>query len=209
MSKSPNSKIKHEYKQYAQESQGKSDKTMNSIRYAINTFEEFTDFADFKKFNKEIAIDFKRNLLEKTSKANARRVLINLKDFFKWLSCQSGFKRSFKVHDVDYFNLSLKEEMQAKANVYKPFSTCDEIKTVIFSIPTETEIKKRNQALIAFTLLTAIRIEAITSLKLKHINLDQELVIQDRTEVKTEGSKNFYLCFKKIIYQFLLALYYF
>ena len=56
-------------------------------------------------------------------------------------------------------------------------------------MPTGTEIKHRNRALIAFTLLTGARDGAIASMKLKHIDLVVGYVDQDAREVKTKFSK--------------------
>jgi integrase len=52
-------------------------------------------------------------------------------------------------------------------------------------------IELRNRALIAFTLLTGARDSAITSMKLKHIDLIADCVNQDAREVQTKFSKTF------------------
>jgi integrase len=54
-------------------------------------------------------------------------------------------------------------------------------------MPSETEIQKRNRALIAFLILTGARVTAITSIKLKHVFDDR--VEQHPQEVKTKYSK--------------------
>jgi integrase/recombinase XerD len=58
-------------------------------------------------------------------------------------------------------------------------------------MPTETVIQRRNRALIAFTLASGARDSAIASMKLKHIDLANERVLQDAREVKTKFSKSF------------------
>jgi integrase len=58
-------------------------------------------------------------------------------------------------------------------------------------MPVNTEIERRNRALVAFTLLTGARDSAIASLKLKHIDLIAGCVNQDAREVKTKFSKTF------------------
>ncbi len=47
----------------------------------------------------------------------------------------------------------------------------------------------RNRALVAFTILTGMRDSAIASLRLKHIDIDRELVKQHPSEVRTKFSK--------------------
>jgi len=58
-------------------------------------------------------------------------------------------------------------------------------------MPTGTEIERRNQALIAFTVLTGARDSAIASMKLKHVDLVASRVDQDAREVNTKFSKTF------------------
>jgi integrase/recombinase XerD len=58
-------------------------------------------------------------------------------------------------------------------------------------MPDETEIEKRNRALIALTLLTAARDGALASLKLKHIDPAEGRVFQDARQVDTKFSKTF------------------
>lgn len=49
--------------------------------------------------------------------------------------------------------------------------TLEQIKHVISTMPHQTDIEKRNRALIAFTLQTGARDSAIASMKLKHVVL--------------------------------------
>jgi integrase len=58
-------------------------------------------------------------------------------------------------------------------------------------MPTQTEIERRNRALVAFTLLTGARDSAIASMKLKHLDLIENSVHQDARDVKTKFSKTF------------------
>ena len=58
-------------------------------------------------------------------------------------------------------------------------------------MPAETDIERRNRALVAFTLLTGARDSAIASMKLKHVDLITNSVYQDAREVKTKFSKTF------------------
>jgi integrase len=65
------------------------------------------------------------------------------------------------------------------------------VKHVIEMMPSNTDIELRNRALIAFTLLTGARDSAIASMKLKHIDLIENVVNQDAREVQTKFSKTF------------------
>lgn len=104
---------------------------------------------------------------------------------------QAGYKSRINYTDTEYFNLSEKDSRIATARRIKPVPTIEQIKHVIENMPVTTDIDKRNQALIAFTLLTGIRDRAIASLKLKHIDLIAGSVFQDARDVKTKFSKTF------------------
>jgi integrase/recombinase XerD len=56
-------------------------------------------------------------------------------------------------------------------------------------MPTGTPIELRDRAVIAFTILTAARDNAVASLRLKHVNLDEGSVFQDGREVRIKFSK--------------------
>jgi len=73
--------------------------------------------------------------------------------------------------------------------------TIEQIIEVLTKMPKENEVDMRNKALIAFTILTGMRDSAIASLKLKHINIEDELVEQEPSEVKTKFSKQIFTYF--------------
>src|ERR1035437_502484 len=150
-------------------------------------------------FHIEQAIAFKRHLAEqkgqrsgeKLSKATLHATLTQLKQFFQWLAWQPGYKSRFQYSDADYFNLSDKDTRVATAQREQKAPTLEQINHVISTMPTGTEIERRNRALIAFTLLTGARDSAIASMKLKHVDLVANRIDQDAREVKTKFSKTF------------------
>jgi integrase len=58
-------------------------------------------------------------------------------------------------------------------------------------MPAVSDIEKRNRALIAFTLLSGARDNAIASMSLKHVDLTNRTIYQDAREVRTKNSKTF------------------
>jgi integrase len=198
-----NERIKKEYFKYQQEAKQKSIITINGIRKAIARYEEYTGYKDFCTFNKEQAIGFKKKIAglinqrtgELMSKSSLLGMVNALKDFFLWLAYQKGYKMKIDILEIEYLNLSEKDVRAAKQPKFKDYPTLEQIREVIFSMLTNTEIELRNRALIAFTLLTGARDMAIASLKLKHLRLDKGLVIQDPDEVKTKFSKRIFTWF--------------
>lgn len=198
-----NERIKKDYYDYLRESKGRNNKTLNQVRNSIFRFEEYTKFKDFLTFRKEQAIGFKKHLAkqktqrtdEAISKSTLLHISTNLKQFFIWLSDQKGFEK-IKLTEIDYFNLLENDIAIAKAKRFKNFPTLEQIKKVIFSIPAESEIEKRNQALIAFIILTGARDSAVASLKIKHLDTYQKLITQDPNDgVKTKFGKLIYTRF--------------
>ncbi len=197
-----NERIKRAYFEWQKEANRKNQSTIENIRQAIDRYETDTKYQNFKTFNKEKAKAFKRHLTESNavlsgeplSKSTLLSTLRHLKDFFKWLAYQKNY-RSIDIHEIEYLNLSETEIRIAQTQKRQRVPTIEQIKKVLAVMPTTTEIEQRNRALIAFTLLTGIRDNAIASLCLKHIKLDEELVEQVVGEVRTKASKTIYTYF--------------
>jgi hypothetical protein len=68
-------------------------------------------------------------------------------------------------------------------------------------MPAATPIQRRNRALVAFALLTAARVKAISTLRLKHVDLINRRVLQDPREVEQSSRRisTRYLC-RLVIY---------
>jgi integrase len=192
-----NERIKRDYFRYLKEADQKAEATIDSVRKAITRFETYTELKDFATFNKEQAIAFKKALSRTTTQREcgplAKSTLLStvnaLKHFFKWLSWQPGYRSRIKPTDIEYLNLSDKETRTAKAPRFKTFPTLEQIRAVISSMPWQTEVDKRNRALLCFTILTGMRDRALASLRLKNVDLERALVMQDPREVKTKRSK--------------------
>ncbi len=194
-----NERIKRRYFTFLKEAKRHSEPTVDASAKALNRFEVYTRHRDFRAFHIEQAIAFKRHLAqqngqhsgEKLSKATVYATLAQLKRFFQWLACQPGYKSHFQYCDAEYFNLSDKDTRIATAEREQKAPTLQQVKHVIDTMPTSTEVDRRNRALIAFTLLTGARDSAIASMKLKHVNLIANSVYQDAREVNTKFSKTF------------------
>jgi integrase len=125
------------------------------------------------------------------SKATLLSTLNALKVFFQWLADQPGYKSRIKYADAEYFNLSEKEMRVARARRGQRVPTIEQIRHVLAMMPAESEVQRRNRALIALTLLTGARDGAIASLRLKHIDINEGKLDQDAREVNTKFSKTF------------------
>lgn len=194
-----NERIKRQYLSFLKEAKRQSEPTVDAVAKALNRFEVYTKYRDFKAFHFEQAIAFKKNFAEqrnqqtgnKLSKSTLHSTLANLKRFFQWLSEQTGYKSRLQYCNAEYFNLSDKEVRVATARREQKAPTLEQVKHVISQMHVDTEVDRRNRAIMAFTLLTGARDSAIASMKLKHVDLAVGKVAQDAREVKTKFSKTF------------------
>src|ERR1017187_8203082 len=194
-----NERIKRKYFAFLKEAKRHSEPTVDAAAKALNRFEIYNKHRDFKTFHIEQAIGFKKHLAEqkgqssgeKLSKATLYAALSDLKRFFQWLAGQPGYKSRLQYSDAEYFNLSDKDTRIATAQREQKAPTLEQVKHVIRTMPSGTEIERRDRALIAFTLLTGARDSAIASMKLKHVDLAASKVFQDAREVNTKFSKTF------------------
>ncbi len=109
--------------------------------------------------------------------------------FFQWLCGQPGYKRNISITDISYFNLSTKDTQIARSAPSKRYPSVEQIEHVVKTMPSETEVQKRNRALICFLILTGCRVSAVASIKLKHVFVSDERIEQHPQEVKTKYSK--------------------
>ena len=90
------------------------------------------------RFKKHLAKTKAERSGEPLAKATLHATINSLKAFFKWLSCQPGYKSRIRVTDIEYLNLSDKEVRAARQPALKRFPTLEQIRKVVFSMPTET-----------------------------------------------------------------------
>ena len=194
-----NVRIKHKYFAFLKEAKGLSVQSVDAVASAINRFETDTKHRDFKLFNEDQVFAFKKHLAEQKgqrsgknlSKATLHATFTQLKQFFQWLSRESGYKTSIKYNDAEFFRLSKNDTHIATAHREKRWPTLEQVKHVIAKMPSNSVIERRDRAIVAFTLLTAARVKAIATMKLKHIDLQAGCFFQDARDVETKFSKTF------------------
>ena len=120
----------------------------------------------------------------------------SLKEFFKWLSVQSGYKSKICATDIDYLKLSQEKARMAIQAKRERFPTLEQVKKLVSSIEIHSEIDLRDRALISFTLLSGMRDSAIISLPL-------ECFDEHKLEVDQNPKKGVKTKFKKTIKSYL------
>jgi integrase len=194
-----NERVKRRYLVYLKDAKGRDNASIDAAASAIERFEDYVKRRDFRTFHIEQARGFKASLMAATntrtgqplSASTIRATLAALKAFFIWLADQPGYASRIKYADTEYFNAPDNLMRIATARRFKACPTLAQIRAMLDVMPKETEIDKRDQALIAFTIVSGARDRAIISFRLKHIDIDREMIDQDAREVRTKRAKTF------------------
>jgi integrase/recombinase XerD len=194
---SANEKMKRAYRVYLKEAKKLDSKTIDIAMAAIEDIELFNKRKDFKSFNRKLYIAYKKALSERVS-GRTKRILSKATqygrlratmDFLHWLADKPGYRSKIDHADVQYLSSSLKDARRASAAGDRLVPTLEQARHVVLKMPANTDIEHRDRAIMAFLLLTGVRISALVSLKIKHVNLHEKRVFQDGSEVDTKAAK--------------------
>ena len=194
-----NERVKRLYLQRLKEVKGRDESSIDAVAKAIDRFEEHSKYRDFKKFHVEQARAFKAHLMatknvrtgQPLSASTIHSTLTALKAFFFWLAQQTGYRSRIKLADAEYFNAPDNLSRIATARRYKACPTLKQVRAMLDAMPTGSEIEQRDRALVAFAILSGARDRAVISFKLKHIDVENELIEQDARDVRTKRAKTF------------------
>ena len=199
---SENERVKREYILYLEAASGRQSTTADAALRAIERFETSTGRKPFKKFHIEQARSFRADLAEELgptgkplSAATIVGTLKHLRSFFLWLSREPGYRAAINANDAAYFTPTDQDVRIAGARREIPVATVEEIRRVLSMMPAVTPINQRNRALVAFALLSGARVGAMASLRIKHVDMATQTVLQDGRDVRTKGRKTFTSCF--------------
>lgn len=195
-----NERIKREYFRCLKEAHGRDEATIDAVAKSLARFESSTGVKEFKKFHREQAVAFKAKLAQavnartgkRLSKSTVLATLRDLRAFFIWLAQKPGFRSHVTYSDADYFNMSDKDVAMARARREGPVPTLELVRRVLAAMPVGSVLDRRNRALFAFAIITAARVSALASFRLRHVDMDGGSVEQDpSTGVRTKGAKTF------------------
>jgi len=207
MSKRPNEqneRIKRRFLHYRKYARQLSEKSLDREMAALERFDVWNKRKDFVRFHIEWAMGFRDHLEmakgatgKPLGKSTTRGILAVLREFVLWLSQQEGFRSRIKPKDADYFNLSRRDEAEARAAPPRPAPSINQSKRALSLMPEETPRDMRDKAVFALLCLTGIRVAALVSLRIKHIDLFEKSVTQNPREVATKFGKNIDTFFAK------------
>jgi integrase/recombinase XerD len=194
-----NEMVKRKFFKWLKEAHGRCNSTVNSIEKAILIYEDFTGLADFATFNSDKAVEFKEWLKKRKNKniplslTTYCTYLRYLRTFFLWLAWQPSYKSKITVDTVDYLKASEKEERIATQYIPRNFPALEYVIKLADSINEDTEIDKRDRAMISFALLSGMRDQAIVTLPLGCFDENNLTINQNpKLGVQTKFSKYIY-----------------
>jgi len=195
--KAKNEIIKRKYFKRMKEAKGYSEATIEVIEKALWNYEGYSKDEDFRNFNEKKAKEFKDWLANKQNRGKTITLstqyarLRHLRAFFVWLSGQNGYKSKINVYDTEYLNLTKKQRKEATSPSYPDYPELKDVKKICDSIEVNNDIDKRDRALIAFTLLSGMRDDAIASLPIGSFDPNKLIVSQNPSKgVRTKFSKH-------------------
>ncbi len=191
-----NERIKRDYEQYLRDAKGQDETSIDKVRAALVKFEDSTQFKPFKAFHIDQARHFK-DALSRAKNGHGKPLALTTTDatlrlvkaFFHWLAGQQGFKKVVSYADVEYFNNNRKAARAAHTQRPVHYPSKLAYYHAFQAMPNQTDLERRDKAIFAFLILTGARIGAVSSLRLKHVNLVDGVVNQDGREVRTKGGK--------------------
>ena len=199
MTKRPNEKnerIKRRFLEFRKYAKRLSEKTIDRELAALERFDIWNGRKDFARFHIEWAMGFRTHLEQAKTKAGkplgkstTRAIMATLREFTLWLSQQDGFRSRIKPADAEYFNLSRRDEAEARAATTRPAPSIKQAKRALALLPESTPQELRDKAVFALLCLTGIRVGALISLRIKHIDLAEKSVTQNPREVATKFGK--------------------
>lgn len=193
-----NERVKRKYLGFLAGPKGRNDKTINKVAAAIARFEKSTNYKPFKKFHVDQGTKFRLYLIacknprtkKPLSHATVDAELRMIKAFIFWLAGQPGYKSRIRYSDAEYFNNKLIDARIAHTYRPMPYPTLAQCERAFDAMPEHATDDLRDKAFFAFLMLAGSRIKAASTLRLKHINLDEGFVFHDAREVETKFGKS-------------------
>jgi integrase len=191
-----NDRVVHEWQAYA----GRYDrKTMIAHLVSIRDFEQFLEGKPFEKVTPKNAGAYRDRLVELgrlpkkdggLSNSTIRHRASHLSAFFKWLRNQDGFRR-LSGNIPDYFLLPRATMARTLPRDDKRYPSIEDALRMVQAMPSRTLQERRDKAMVAFAFVTGLRAGALTSLWLKHLDMEGKTVVQDAREMRAKNGKSF------------------
>jgi len=191
-----NERIKRRFMEYRKHARQLSEKSLDKELAALERFDVWNGRKDFARFHIEWPMGFRAHLEQARGangkplgKSTARAIMATLREFTLWLSQQDGYRTRIKPGDADYFRLSRRDEAEARAAPGRPAPSVRQARRALAMMSAANPRDFRDRAVVALLCLTGIRVSALVSLRIKHVDLAEKSVTQNPREVATKFGK--------------------
>lgn len=191
-----NEKLKKQYEGALLHGKCLQERTVMAVWKSICLFENFTGREPLNKITTEQAKGFKQWLNKQTTEkgeswsiTTIRSHLKNVREFILWLRLHPSYGRTVNAQVAEYLHLSNNQERAARASKPREVPTVKQMQRAIHAMPTSTIIERRNRAVVAFMVITAVRDGAVIGLRLGDVNIEKKTVWQDPKHIGTKFGK--------------------
>lgn len=189
--------LRYEYQLYLKEVFGFATKTILATLRHITQFDDRLQHADYKNVHRDDVIAYKAKIEAKLSTMDQEQrsastivhSLINLKKFFQWLELKTDVKLS-SAGLGEYFSPSRELGALASVSTTERFiPSLEQLRELITAMPHDSFVQRRDRAILAFLTLSGVRISALLSLQVQHIDVEKRTIFQDARIVHTKNTK--------------------
>lgn len=174
-----------------------NEKTIVKHLAAIRYFEQFLSGKSFSKLRIDdfaaVRDDLKRRANvtsdDSMSSSSIKHTISYLGSFFDWLIGQEGFRRL--PRDFRGYLAVPKAVIARSAQTrQKDFPSIEEAEKLLMDMPYGSLTEMRSRAIFALAFLGALRADTLASLRLRHIQIQHRLIIQDGGVSRTKAGKS-------------------
>lgn len=204
-----NDRIIHRWQMYA----GRySEKTVVRHLAAIRYLESFLEGKLFFKLTTDdfaaVREDLKRranvDATDSMSASSIKHIVSHLISFFDWLLYQNGYRRLPKDF-TGYLKLPKAVIARSAQVKQKQFPSLPEAEELLAAMPLRSLLDQRARALFALPFLGALRADTLVSLQIKHLDIEQRMILQDASVVRAKAGKSLNIVWFKIPVAFEMA----
>ncbi|PHQ81724.1 MAG: hypothetical protein COB65_09905 [Thalassobium sp.] len=154
-----NERLKRDYMFFLDQTKGLDERSTDKVLAAILKFELSTGFKPFARFHIEQAARFKIGLAKalnpRTKKplshATVDATLALVRDFFIWLSSQSGYRSKLSYSDTAYFRNNRKSARIAHTQRDVPHPSMEAAFKAFAAMPNVTDAQNARQGSLCLT----------------------------------------------------------
>lgn len=165
-----NAKAVRLYIEYLRDAKRRAEATIVAVERALCTFEKGSKLADFAHFDRHAAKRF-TSWLEKegpsgkgTSAKQMYHTLHHIRSFLQWLAFRPGYKSRIHLVDIDYLSIDRKKMQEVTGPNVVDWPSKEHVLALTASIEPESDVDRRDRALISFLLLSGMRDMAVATL---------------------------------------------